>query len=301
MRGIFTEEALNWLDRAVGAAGLGLDVERLPGSTSSSLYLIKDARDPVSRRWVLRVLDNQEWLADEPDLIRHEAAALDEAQRAGLPAPRPIAYSDDDVGFGAPVLLMSFVEGQIELRPPDFSSWLRELARQCAAIHRHAAAGFPWRFRSWVIPAALTPPRWSAIPDLWQRAIDIWRAGPPETRTVFIHRDYHPTNVLWRGGSISGVVDWINACRGPAGVDVAHCRHNLAEMYGMDAADQFLAAYCAAADGFVYDPYWDIDSLLDMSHPEPTFYDPWEYFGLKRIPREEAIRRVDAYLERVIS
>ena len=124
---------------------------------------------------------------------------------------------------------------------------------------------------------------------------------PRETRVVFIHRDYHPTNVLWHsGGAINGVVDWINVCRGPVGVDVAHCRTNLAQMYGPETADRFLDAYLVAAEGFVYDPYWDIDSLLDMSYPEPTFYEPWEHFGLKRIAPEETMRRIDAYLERVM-
>ncbi len=300
MRGIFDDEALDWLGRAIGAAGRGLAIEPMAGSTSSSLYLIKDTRGLAPRQYVLRVLDNREWLAEEPDLISHEAAALDEAQRAGLPAPRLVAHSEKDAGFGAPVLLMSFIAGEIELRPADFQGWLRELAGQCAAIHRYTADAFPWRFRSWVNRAALTPPRWSAAPDLWQRAIDVWLAGAPETRAVFIHRDYHPTNVLWQGRTISGVVDWINACRGPAGVDVAHCRTNLAQMYGPDAADSFLDAYLVAADRFVYDPYWDIDSLLDMSLPEPTFYEPWEHFGLDRITSEESMRRIDAYLARVM-
>ncbi len=113
---------------------------------------------------MLRVLDNREWLAAEPDLASHEAAALDEAQRAGLPAPRLVAYADDDVGFGAPVVLMSFIEGAVELRPADFPGWLRALAAQLAAIHRCPADGFPWRFRSWVNRAALVTPAWSATP-----------------------------------------------------------------------------------------------------------------------------------------
>ena len=118
---------------------------------------------------------------------------------------------------------------------------------------------------------------------------------------TFIHRDYHPTNVLWCGGAVSGVVDWINACRGPAGVDVAHCRTNLAQMCGPDSADRFLDAYREVADGFIYDPYWDVDSMLDMCLPKPTFYEPWAHFGLDRIAPAEIMRRVDAYLERVMA
>jgi aminoglycoside phosphotransferase (APT) family kinase protein len=297
---ILHAEALDWLGRAVGAVGSSLAIEPMSGSTSSSLFRIESLRGAISERFVLRVLDNREWLAAEPDLASHEAAALDEAQRAGLPAPRLVAYADDDVGPGAPVVLMSFLDGSVDLRPADFQGWLRALAAQLAAIHRRPADGFPWRFRSWVNRAALVTPAWSAVPRLWERAIEFWLRGAPDERSVFIHRDYHPTNVLWREGAVSGVVDWINACQGPAGVDVAHCRTNLAGMYGPAAADEFLTAYCDAAGGFTYDPYWDLDSLLDMCLAGPSYYPPWQQFGLGAIPAQVLRQRADAYLESVM-
>ena len=296
----FGAEALDWLGRAIGAAGRRLDVVPMQGSTSSSLFRIEHLRGATLERFVLRVLDNRAWLAEEPDLASHEAAALAAAQGAGLPAPALVAYAADDVGFGAPVVLMSFVAGAVELRPADFQGWLRGLAGGLAAIHRHPADSFPWRFRSWVNRQALAVPAWSAAPRAWARAIECWLKGAPEAHAVFLHRDYHPTNVLWRGSAVSGVVDWINACRGPAGVDVAHCRTNLATMYGPEAADGFLAAYREFADGFAYDPYWDVDSVLDMCLPQPTFYEPWQHFGLDRIAADELRQRVDAYLERVM-
>ena len=297
---ILHAEALDWLGRAVGAVGSSLAIEPIGGSTSSSLFRVERTGAPAAERYVLRVLDNREWLADEPDLASHEAAALDEAQRAGLPAPRLVAYADDDVGFGAPVVLMSFIAGTVELRPADFPAWLRALAAQLVAIHQGSADGFPWRFRSWVNRAALVTPAWSAVPWLWERAIEFWLRTKPESRAVFIHRDYHPTNILWREGAVSGVVDWINACRGPAGVDVAHCRTNLAGMYGPAAADEFLTAYRVAAGGFTYDPYWDVDSLLDMCLPGPTYYPPWQEFGLGAIPPQVLRQRTDAHLESVM-
>jgi len=72
---IFRTEALDWLDRAVGVAGYPLTIVPMGGATSSSLYLIEVARGDIPRRFVLRVLDNWEWLAAEPDLASHEAAA----------------------------------------------------------------------------------------------------------------------------------------------------------------------------------------------------------------------------------
>jgi aminoglycoside phosphotransferase (APT) family kinase protein len=295
----FGIEAREWLARAIGATPQSLNIARMKGSTSSSVFLVQRT-DGNPQQFVLRVLDNREWLADEPDLAAHEAAALEEARKARLRAPRLIAYTADEVGFGAPVVLMSFIAGHIELQPADFQSWLADLANELAAVHRHPAIAFPWSFVSWVERPALKVPAWTAIPHAWERAIDLWLKGEPAAKRVFIHRDYHPTNVLWQQGTVTGVVDWINACRGPAGADVAHCRNNLTSMYGPEVADQFLEAYWAVADGFDYDPYWDVDGILNTSLPRPTYYPPWQDFGLRPIPQEVLYRRVDAYLASVL-
>jgi hypothetical protein len=53
----------------------------MTGSTSSS-FLVGDLHGEVARRFMLRVLENREWLATEPDLARCRAAALAEARRS---------------------------------------------------------------------------------------------------------------------------------------------------------------------------------------------------------------------------
>ncbi|MBC8102699.1 MAG: aminoglycoside phosphotransferase family protein [Cytophagales bacterium] len=300
----FNFPAREWLCENTGIAPPSLEITRLEGATSSSVFRVHERRDPRAESFVLRVIDNAAWLAEEPDLAEHEAAALQEAQKAGLPAPRLVAHATDtanELGFGAPIVLMSFLGGSIQLRPPDFSSWLRGLATDLAVIHRHSAESFPWRYRSWRTDhRALAPPLWSARPRVWEQAIERAHQPAPRFRPVFLHRDYHPTNVLWHGESISGVVDWINACRGPAGVDVAHCRTNLAQMFGGEAADRFLDAYREIVPTFEYDWYWDLDSMLDVCLPEPTFYPPWQTFGLAILAPELLRERAETYLESVL-
>jgi aminoglycoside phosphotransferase (APT) family kinase protein len=293
---IFTPEAEEWVRGAIGGERLPLDITRMQGSSSSSIYFVQHGE----RRFVLRVLDNRKWLAEEPDLAEHEAAALREARGARLKAPEIVGYSSEEVGFGAPMVLMSYVEGRIDLLPVDFDGWISLLARELAAIHRHSGEVFPWTFRSWADRAVSAPPQWTRIPERWERALTVFHAGEPTYEPCFIHRDYHPMNVLWEEGEITGIVDWINACRGPAGVDVAHCRTNLAAMYGPQAAEQFLDSYVAQG-GRSFNPYWDIDSLVDMCVPQPGYYLPWLDFGLAEIPQQELCARMDGHLERVMS
>jgi hypothetical protein len=68
--------------------------------------------------------------------------------------------------------------------------------------------------------------------------------------------------VLWARGRPTGVVDWANACSGPRGCDVAHCRENLVALSGDDAADQFTAAY-EAITGEAHHPFWELASVLE--------------------------------------
>ena len=80
----------------------------------------------------------------------------------------------------------------------------------------------------------------------------------------FLHRDFHPGNVLWSGRT-AHVVDWANACSGPWGCDVAHCRSNLIDLVGSGRADDFLRAYLELT-GATYDPFWEIASVLEQGH-----------------------------------
>lgn len=289
-------DARHWLAAATRTAASELVARRLPGSTSSSVFLIQSG----DARWVLRLLDNERWLAQEPDLAEHEAAALRELERASLRGPGLVAHaSEAGAGFAAPVVLMSFVAGTIELRPADLDGWLSRLAAELVAIHAHPGHDFAWQHKTWLNRETLAVPHWAIEPALWQRAIDHVRGAPPRVEPVLLHRDYHPTNVLWQGSAVSGVVDWINACRGPAGVDVAHCRTNLCSMYGPDAADRFLAAY-RAHGGQEHHPYWDIESVLEMCLPSPHYYPPWSDFGLGPIDLDTLQRRSEALLERAV-
>jgi aminoglycoside phosphotransferase (APT) family kinase protein len=296
----FDRDAREWLARATGIPYDELDIVRLKGSTSSSLFLIRSAHDTSRGRSVLRLIDNSSWLADEPDLAAHEAGALAEVTGRGLRGPSAIAHLENDSPFGAPVVLMSFVDGDVDLPAQPSDSWIEAIAVELASIHRHYADGFGWEYRSWLNRSALAAPDWSPRPELWQQAIEVALQDEPWFQPVFLHRDYHPTNILWSDGSITSVVDWISACRGPAGVDVAHCRTNLVQMYGPSVAERFLELYSAASPGYRHDRYWDIASILDLSLPTLKWYPPWEEFGLQAVAHDLLVERVEEHLASVM-
>jgi len=88
---------------------------------------------------------------------------------------------------------------------------------------------------------------------------------------VFIHRDYHPGNVLWSGRRVTGIVDWVNASRGAPEADVGHCRANLAGHFDHTVADRFLARHQARTGRTGYHPYWDLAVVVG---PADSYGDP---------------------------
>lgn len=249
-----------WLVSSIGTEAKLLSGKRLVCGPAWPVYVIEAEISDRPEKFVVRLFNNEKFM--EPDLAWHEARVLDHVKDLPIPTPRLIAFCPDDTVCGHPVLLMSYLDGQVELKPGNLGSWLSQLAEALADIHRIPPKDLPWRYSSTTKEGKLRVPDWSQYGDLWQKAIEIRLAGPPACEDVFIHRDYHPVNLLWSSGQMAGVVDWHKGCVGPASVDVAHCCINLATLYGPRAVNTFQEAYASFVDSqFFHDPFWDLETM----------------------------------------
>ena len=129
------------------------------------------------------------------------------------------------------------------------------------------------------------------MPDVWQAAFEVLAADPPAFEPTFLHRDFNLRNVLWLDGEVSGVVDWVETSWGPAWLDVAHLRTNLAIRHGTAVADRLAAAYVAVS-GRTPDPYWDVMDVVG-------FLPPPGGQGFLSDPAER--RRLEQHLEALLS
>jgi Ser/Thr protein kinase RdoA (MazF antagonist) len=249
-----------WVRRELGAEVVRW--RRLAGASTSAVHRLSlaDGTAVVLRRYVWRWV-----LEDEPEVPQREVDALRFAGRHGLAVPDVLAADPDGaaIGDGVPALVMGLVPGTA-VPVPD----LRALAELAARIHRVDAAAFPQRYFPWSRDAILDAPPTATDRGLWRRALDIWHTQMPAYDPGFLHRDFHPGNVLWKRGT-AHVVDWANGCAGPWGCDIAYCRDNLIRLSGFAAADDFLRCYLAMT-GAEYDPYWEIASVLEHS---PSSFD----------------------------
>ena len=290
-----------WVERAVAPGASIEEVAPLAGATSSAVHRLEVASSSGRLRLVLRYELIPAWLAEEPDALAREAANLRLLAASDLPTSELIAVDADGSESGSPALLMTWLPGQVELRSDDFDGWLAELAAQVPRIHAVAAGDHPWRHKPYGVPDPV-PPEWSNQPGLWAAAIEIAARPPPAFEPRFIHRDYHPCNVLFEGGRVSGIVDWTLGCVGPGGVDLSHCRGNLHLMYGIEVADRFLDLYQAAAGAeSAYHPYWDVLQLVENLPNPPKVYPPWAGFGLDGLDAELMLERREAYLASVLA
>jgi len=257
--------ALDWAVRSVDPHARLVTVRPITAATSSAMHrLIVDT--PSTRvRCLLRRFVRIDWLEREPDVARREAAALTLLEGTAVKAPRLIAVDANGSHGDVPAVLMTRMKGRTDSsgRSRVFATRLAEELPRIHAIKVPDDAALP-RYRPYGVDEPLTPPVWTKHPEAWERAIEIHRSPPPPHRVCFIHREYEPGNVLWAGGHVCGIVDWVSASVGAAEVDVGHCRMNLASRFGLRVADRFLNRWHALSRGSGYHPYWDVVAAVGL-------------------------------------
>lgn len=248
-----------WLVQEVGEV---IAVESLIGGlTAQMLHLrrVDGGADIVVRRWS----------GDDPyetERVRTEAAGLTALAETDLPVPRLIAADPDGAASGRPTTVTTFLDGAVDLTPTDPRDWVRRQAEMLVDIHRTAVPDLG-RCDVWSRDDGAP---WLADADLADAAITLAGRPPDPRLQVFAHGDYQHFNLLWQRGRLSAVVDWPSVGLADRGVDVGHCRLNLAVLYSAELAMQFLDDYEELA-GVVVDPATDVQQLLCFGKEWPEF------------------------------
>jgi aminoglycoside phosphotransferase (APT) family kinase protein len=275
-------------------------LRRLRGGVSAAVHLITVIdRRGRERRVVLRRFVRPDW--QRPALAAREANALRAVVRSAVPAPELIAF-DAGERCDVPAVLVTALPGRAVLDPREFEPWLRQLAEQLPLIHETDASAFPIPpYRPYTDPRTVEVPGWTRERRAWRNAVELARGRRPPVRRRFIHRDYHPGNVLWLRGRLSGIVDWPSASIGPPQIDVAHCRVNLVRRHGLDVADRFLALHQSLIGRSVgdYDPYWDALGLADTTSSGSIGLPDWASHERTEPPDREVRGRLDGFARAV--
>ncbi|HEX7346311.1 MAG TPA: aminoglycoside phosphotransferase family protein [Candidatus Limnocylindrales bacterium] len=250
-------------------------IRLIPTATTADLFVVDDL--------VLRWYGDVDFLIVEPDALEREVAALTSLADTTVPAPRLVAWTE-----APPALLMTHLDGEHRSEPTDPAA----VGALLDAIHRVEPGPLArWSYRGYHEGVDLPPPAWWRDRSAWDRAVEVSSGGPPTYEPVVIHRDFHPGNLLWASEGISGIVDWGNACLGPAAFDLAHFRINLATLGGQAATDV----------AFPGDPSWDIEAALGYLDPwsleeRDAWVGPWP-----AVPPAVARERVETFVAEALA
>jgi aminoglycoside phosphotransferase (APT) family kinase protein len=281
-------DVLRWVQGVLGRGSRVLDArEMAPSSTTKHEVDVLEA-DGTSRHLVVRRYTDAERLGVDPAYdAANEARALRLLEPTVVPAPALIGADLAPSRCDVPTLLESFVQGRASWVPADLDVYLASAAEVLVAIHDVADTrpeGLP-DYVAYLVSDGIEPrpPAWSARRQMWERVIEGLDDEPPAGASRFIHRDFHPGNVLSDGARVTAVVDWPTAAWGPPGIDLARMRLNLASDLDPARAERFLDAYRAAGgDPADRHPFWDLrdgaEALIDGPPEDADEAASWDRF-----------------------
>ncbi|MEV0264759.1 aminoglycoside phosphotransferase family protein [Streptomyces sp. NPDC050617] len=295
---------LAWVGRHLAAGERIVGAEALHGGITAEMRALTiGTPDGGARELVLRTFVD---VADAEDWLNREAGALTECAGTGVPAPRLVAVDPTAAHCEYPSLLMTRLAGRTVIDDEGVEARVPLLARQLLAIHALRPVEQPREYVALTTADTVVIPQ-CADASAWAAAIDVIRRPAPPYEGRFLHRDFHPGNVLFdvpparpADARITGVVDWAAASWGPADLDVAHCSTALALLHGPEWGLRFTEAYEEAGGVLAADAgerlYWLVRSGLAASEEVGAVSRPWREAGRTELTTRAVEERLDAYV-----
>ncbi|MFC9744449.1 phosphotransferase family protein [Streptomyces niveus] len=299
-----------WVEKQLRPAERVEDVVRLRGGWTSEMRRL-GIRGPGGRRsLVLRSFVKPFYVRHAEGLLTREASVQRLLDATGVPAARLVAVDATAEHCDHPSLLMTLLPGTVRLTDEGADRRAEPLARQLLDIHRVRVSEEtrPRTYEAWTGPERVTVPPATGRPELWRRAVDVIRRDPPDCRPRFLHRDFHPGNVLFDGAGddprVSGVVDWVETSWGPADLDVAHCSTALALLHGVPAGMTFADRYTEAGGSLAEDRaahlYWRLLDALAFAPDAEKVAVPWRELGRTDLTPTVLADRLEAYVQALL-
>ncbi|WBB60983.1 aminoglycoside phosphotransferase family protein [Streptomyces sp. WMMC500] len=287
-------------ERIVGIAALH------GGATAVMRRLTISTRDGGSRDLVLRAFVDPFFVEHAEDWLNREAGALALLTGTGVAAPALVAVDPAAVHCEYPSLLMTHLAGRMVLTDEKVDRRIPLLARQLVAIHALRPAERPRAYEAWTTADTVVVPE-GADAAVWAAAIGLIRKPAPPYEGRFLHRDFHPGNVLFdvprarpANARITGVIDWAQSSWGPADLDVARCCTNLALLHGPAWGLRFAQAYEEAGGVLAADAserlYWRVRDGLAFSQDVQLVAQAWRKAGREDLTTRAVEERLDAYV-----
>lgn len=242
------------LKGGVSAHVTAIEIERPNGRTQ---------RLVVRRHGAVDLGHNPHVAADEFKLLRI-------LRSAGLPTPEPYYLDESGEIFSTPYIVVEFMDGKAEFAPSNLADLILQMARHLSGIHKIDCSTFDLSF----LPeqAEIYAEKFSERPVKVDESLaeglirDVLEPAwplPQHNRSVLLHGDYWPGNILWKDGKLVGIIDWEDAQLGDPLADLANSRLEILWAFGIDAMRGFTRHYASMAKIDLANlPYWDLCAAL---------------------------------------
>tara|TARA_Y100000813_G_C24136388_1_gene340145 strand:+ start:57 stop:908 length:852 start_codon:yes stop_codon:yes gene_type:complete len=259
----------------------------LEGGVSSEVFLIAVESKKGEEKIVLRT----EGGPPAENSIKTEYLLLEKLHQTKVPCAKPIHLDNSKEILDKDFMLMTYLEGTIEIPKIKNFGFLNKMVGILKNIHNvdtKILPTLPCRFDPTYdlfefLPNARINKELKAI----LKGYDTSYSGKP----VLLHGDFWPGNILWTKDEISGVLDWEYAAIGDPVSDLAVASLELKYDYGKRGVDRFLDLY---SKNFSIDQSRFSLWLIYVSASTLFFIDEWNLEkARKNLMKREAMLTIE--------
>lgn len=247
-----------------------LDAWELKGGVSAQVTALAiEASDGTRRRVVVRRHGEVD-LKQNPSIAADEFRLLEIAHAKGLAVPAPYYLDQTGTIFSTPYLIVEYREGEPEFNPPNVADFVLQSVAHLHSIHMVDGTCSDLFFlpKKTDVYAEMLAKRPACVDEsigegrIRERLEMVWPL-PQRNKTVLLHGDFWPGNLLWKDGQLVAVIDWEDAGLGDPLADLANTRLEMLWAFGLEAMHQFTGQYTAMTSIDCSNlPYWDLCAAL---------------------------------------
>ena len=242
----------------------------LKGGVSAQVTAIEIERpDGYTHKMIVRQHGEVD-LKHNPYIAADEFKLLQLLRSVGLDVPEPYYLDQSGEIFPTPYVVIEYIEVETIFGPNDVVDFIPQLAMQLYRIHEVDCAKLDVSFLP--LHAEKVAEKIGERPEKVDEAFEegcildvleeVWPLSE-QNRSVLLHGDFWPGNILWRDGQIVGVIDWEDAALGDPLADIANTRLELLWAFGVEAMRKFTHHYQSLADiDFTNLAYWELYAAL---------------------------------------
>ena len=217
-----------------------LKYEPLMGGVSSEVFLLEIKKDAQLKKIVLK----EESGPPAKNTSRSEFELLQALQRTNIPCAEPLFLDTTRAILDKPFVLLSFIEGSIDIAKMGNDTFILKMVNQLKAIHEVDIEILPnLSLRldplEGLIEYLAGDSQWKELQEYLSSLHDTVYTK----KHVFLHGDYWSGNIILENEKIKGVIDWEYAAIGDPLCDVAASCLEVRYEFGKDLMTTFKDTY----------------------------------------------------------